>query len=45
MNILALVVGGALFGNMIVPNIGGAVVGGILGGLVGSHTDNKSGGK
>lgn len=41
----ALVIGGALVGNMIVPGLGGAIVGGILGGLVGSQANDKNGGK
>jgi hypothetical protein len=41
----ALVIGGALVGNMIIPGLGGAIVGGILGGLVGSQSNNKNGGK
>ena len=35
--ILAIVLGGALVGNLIVPGLGGAIAGGILGALISSQ--------
>ncbi|WGL29972.1 hypothetical protein OWC53_10680 [Pectobacterium brasiliense] len=37
----AMIIGGALIGNLIVPGIGGAFVGGIVGGLMGSQSIDK----
>ncbi|ASY79611.1 hypothetical protein BJK05_06210 [Pectobacterium polaris] len=37
----AMIIGGALIGNLIVPGIGGAFVGGLVGGLMGSQPVDK----
>ena len=34
--ILTLIVGGAVVGNMILPGIGGVILGGVLGGIFGA---------
>lgn len=38
----ALAIGGAILGNLIIPGIGGAVFGGIIGGLLGANSKKDS---
>lgn len=40
-SIIAATVGGAIIANMIIPGVGSAVVGGILGALLGSESSSK----
>lgn len=40
-SIIAGTVGGAIIGNMLIPGIGAAIVGGVLGALLGSESSSK----
>ena len=39
----ALAIGGAIIGNILFPGVGGALVGGIIGGLIGANSNKDKG--